>query len=354
MTTPEAESRLPLLTEQGREVVRRVCREIATTLVPMISQLLRVIKDLSNKPESMSVNDLVEFISSEPTTMGRVISIANTLGFNTRGVEIVSIHHAVSIIGFNRVRTLAISFLLLEGAQSKYTVEANRELAGAALISGLVASEMCRLGVPADADLAFICGALRGYGRMLAATFLPAEYSQAVNLSAREGFDRSFELIFGLSSLDLGREVLLEMKVPSAIMKTFEKISPHSRHDPTNPTGSLLATADFGLRTAELLQAPDLTSDNFEPRLVALSCGYDFPIKLERPDARQLLHHIVAVLECFRYQAGSYLNTVVIFKRVHCLAAESPLPPPYGMQFKAAPAPKAVIPEKIEPPSFDI
>jgi hypothetical protein len=60
------------------------------------------------------------------------------------------------------------------------------------------------------------------------------------------------------------------------------------------------------------------------------------------------------VLECFRHQAGSYLNTVVIFKRVQCLASESPLPPPYGMPFKAAPPAKAVAPEKIEPPSYDI
>jgi len=81
---------------------------------------------------------------------------------------------------------------------------------------------------------------------------------------------------------------------------------------------------------------------------------YDFPVKLVRDDARQVLHHIVGVLEGFRYQAGSYLRTVVIFKRVHCLAAESPLPPPYGMQFKAAPPIKPVAPEKIEPPNYDI
>jgi hypothetical protein len=292
----------------------------------------------------------VEFVNSEPTTMGRVISIANSLGFNTRGVEIVSVHHAVSIIGFNRVRTLAISILLLDGAQSKSTAAANRELAGAALISGLVAAEICRLGAPADPELAFICGALRGYGRMLAATFLPQEYAEAVKLSAREDYERSFEKVFGLSALELGREVLLEMKVPSAIMNTFEKFSPNS----ANSASALLAAADFGLRTSELLHAPDLTSDNFEPRLVALSNMYDFPVKLVRDDARQVLHHIVGVLEGFRYQAGSYLRTVVIFKRVHCLAAESPLPPPYGMQFKAAPPIKPVAPEKIEPPNYDI
>jgi HD-like signal output (HDOD) protein len=284
----------------------------------MISQILRIIKDLSSKPESLSVNDLVDFISSEPSTMGRVVSIANTLGFNTHGVEIVSIHHAVSLIGFNRVRTLAISVLLLEGTQSKFTAEANRDLAGAALVSGLVAAEVCRMGVGADPELAFICGALRGYGRMLAATFLPAEYAEAAKIAGREGYERSFEMIFGLSALELGREVLLEMKVPSPILHSFEKASRSARaNEAANSAATVVSVADFGLRTAELLQAPDLTNANFESRLAALSVLYDFPFKLLRSDVVQLLQHIVGVLDCFRYQAGTYIGSVLIFRRIH-------------------------------------
>ena len=355
MSAPEAESRLTTLKDQGRVTIQRISDELLNKNVPMLSQILRIIKDLSDKPESMSVNDLVDFISNDPTIMSRVISIANTLGFNTRGVEIVSVHHAVSVIGFNHVRTLAISILLLEGTQSKYTAETNRELAGAALISGLMAAEMCRKGTVADPEMAFICGALRGYGRMLAATFLSAEYAESVKLWAREGYERSFEMVFGLSALELGREVLLQMKVPSPIIASFERAS-RSTHsgNSSNPADVLVAAGDFGLRAAELLQAPDLTNDNFEPRLVALSNLYDFPTRLGRTEVRELLHHIVSVLESFRYQAGTYLGTVMIFRRTKCLAAETPLPSTLGYLFKEVPAAKPAAPAAEEPPSYDI
>lgn len=355
MNNPEVESHLATFGDQGRATVKRICDDLMSKNVPMITQILRIIKDLSNKPESMSVNDLVDFISNDPTTMSRVIAIANTVGCNSHGVEVVSVHHAVSVIGFDHVRTLAISILLLEGAQSKFSAEINRELAGAALISGLVAAEMCRKGASPDPELAFICGALRGYGRMLAATFMPAEYAEAVKLSGREGNERSFEMTFGLSVLELGREVLIQMKVPGPIIQTFER-AVRSMHqaDSVNPAAALVALADFGIRTAELLQASDLTNDNFEPRLMNLSNLYGFPTRFDRPEVRQLLHHIVASLESFRYQAGTYIATVTIFRRVKCLAAEAPLPTAFGTLFNDVPVPQPPPSEKEIPPSYDI
>lgn len=350
---PEAESRLATLPDLGRATVVRVGDELLRTSVPMICQILRIIKDLSHRPESLSVNDLVDFISSEPTAMSQVIAIANTLGYNTRGVEVVSVHHAVSLIGFNRVRTLALSILLLESAQSRSTAEINRELAGVALISGLAAAEMCRLGVGVDPELAFICAALRSYGRMLAATFLPAIYAEVVKAAALEGYERAFETRFGLPALELGREVLIQMKVPSPIIHSFERASRVLHSGSSNaPADALIAVADFGTRGAELLQAPDLTHDNFEFRLVALSKLYDFPVPFTRPEARQILHHVVNVIESFRYQAGVYLGTVMIFRRAKSLAAEAPLPSLLSPRFEPPPAKPA--PAREEPPNFEI
>lgn len=354
MTALALELKTPPLPELGRLTVSQISAGLESRLAPMVNQILRIIKDLSGRPENMSVNDLVDFINSEPTTLGRVVSIASSVGYNSSGIEIVSIHHAVSLIGFDRVRTLALSILLLENAQSEFTAEINRELAGAALVSGLVAAEICHQGVPADADLAFICGVLRGYGRMLAATFLPQEYVEAMKLSAGGGLEESFQLIFGLSTIELGREVLTQLRVPKSILDTFEKLPAHARAKGAgNATRALISAADFGLRTAELFQSPDLTSENFEPRLVALSGGYDFPFVLSRAAARELVVHIVGVLECFRCRAGTYLGSVALFRRLDCLAAERVLPVTYGSLFKNEPPPGRAA-AASEPDSYEI
>ncbi len=47
--------------------MERVHAEMEKRLMPMISQILRGIRELSGSPDQMSVNDLVDFINSEAT-----------------------------------------------------------------------------------------------------------------------------------------------------------------------------------------------------------------------------------------------------------------------------------------------
>jgi len=257
--------------------------------MPMVGQILRIITDISGKSERMSVGDLVEFINAEPTIVGRIVTIASSVGYNAGNIEINSIHHAVSLIGFDQVRTLAVSILLLEGAHSQAVAQTNRELAAMSMISGLAAAEICRRRGASDPDLAFICGALRNYGRMLAATFLSAEYA-AILPPGRPGADESFRSVFGLTPMELGREVMTGRMLPKSILNTLVGQSPlDRRYCCDTATGALTGAADFGLRFAELLHGADLSDSNFERRIEGLSREYDAEFYLSRPEVRELI-----------------------------------------------------------------
>lgn len=332
----------------------RISAGMESRLVPMVGQILRIIRDISGNSDRMSVGDLVEFINGEPTMMGRIVTIASSVGYNSSGVEISSIHHAISLIGFDRVRTLAISILLLESAHSEYTANENRELAGMSLIGGLVAAEMCRRGVAADAELAFICGALRDYGRMLAATFMPQEYTLATTPPLRHGADESFRSVFGLASLELGRQIMTQLLLPKTVLNTMVNFSPQDRRFcSTTALGSLTGAADFGLRFAELLRAPDLDHFNYERRMEQLSREYDVSFYLSRSDAREMLRHLVGVLEYFRFRSGSYVGSVSMFRRLEYLTTERVLPKTVEpvtkpLSPRARPAPAAERPDSYD------
>jgi hypothetical protein len=346
------------LREKAKVTLARVHAGLDSRVVPMVGQVVRIIRDISGKADRMSVNDLAESINSEPTTMGRIVSMAGSVGFNSHGAEIKSIHHAISLIGFDRVRSLAISILLFEHAQSDHTAAANRELAGAAFVGGLVSSEMARRLMMVDPELAFICGALRGYGRMLAATFMPVEYARAAQAAVPENPDAAFKAVFGLAPLDLARQLLGGMQMPRPITNTFVSLSTLTRRKAAgNATTALIAAAEFGLRTAELLQSPGLTVDGFEIRMEHLSREYDAPFLLTRSGARDLLQHLVDVLECFRFRAGSYVGSVQLFRRMERLITERPLPAASDFRpvAPAVPAPLAPPPPaKPEVGEFDI
>lgn len=312
--------------------VGRINAGMESRLAPMIGQILRIIRDISGKSDRLSVNDLVDFINGEPTIMARIVAIASSVGYNSSGMEINSIHHAISLIGFDRVRTLAISILLLESAHSEYSSAMNRELAGTALISGLAASEMCRRGVFSDPDLAFICGALRNYGRLLAATFLPKEYAETEKVPARRRTDDPFQSVFGLTQIELGRQVMTTMLLPKPILNTMIRLSPEDRRNCSATSSAALAgAADFGLRFAELLQAGDLDHHNFDRRAEALSREYDVDFHLAADDIHEMLNGQLAMLEGIRYSAGSYVGTVTMFRRLECLAGKRDLPPAFAV-----------------------
>jgi hypothetical protein len=317
--------------------------------LPMVGQILRIIGDISGNSERMSVGDLVEFINAEPTIVGRIVTIASSVSYNAGNIEINSIHHAVSLIGFDQVRTLAVSILLLEGAHSQGVAETNRDLAAASLISGLAAAEICRRRAASDPDLAFICGALRNYGRMLAATFIPDEYATILP-SGRPGAEESFRSVFGLTPLELGREVMTGRLLPKSILNTLVGQYPlDRRHCCVTATGTLTGAADFGQRFAELVQGADLSCGNFERQIEGLSREYDDDFRLSRPDVRELVEQLVSVLACFRCRAGSYAGSVSMFRRLESLTAERVLPVAVEMAARpVVPRPPAPLVESAE------
>lgn len=302
----------------------------AQNQLPLVGQIVRLIKDISGKADKMSVDELVDVISAEPTTLGRIMAIASSMAYNPGGGEITSLHHAISAIGFERVRHLAISILLLENAQSEFTAEANRELAGTSLISGMLAAEMGRRTLPVDPDMAFLCAALRSYGRMLIATFMSEDYARVMRLAAEGPTDDTFRDFFGLTPVELGHELLASQQLPRLILDSLVNLSPEARKQAgESPSAFLVAAADFSLRLADILQSSALTQENFHAQVETLSRQYDPAFLLTEETVQQMMERIVLNLVSFSTRSGISLHSVVLFRRLECLANGQSVPPPF-------------------------
>lgn len=327
--------------ERAGATLAKVKAGVESGRAPLITQIVQVVRDLSGKADKMSVNDLAETISRDSTTMTRIISIAGSLGYNPNGNEITSIHQAIGQIGFERIRVLAVSLLLLGTSEQKNTSDANREIGGLALSSGLFAAEMCRRGVPVNPDLAFLCSALRSYGRMLMATFMSEDYSRAIEMAKHGTSDMAFQATFGLSPLDLGRELLASMSLPPIILNSLKLLSPEiAKQVEASPSATLISVAEFGLRVAEAISAPDLSADNFNSRIESIGEEYGDSFKLTKESVKTLVQNVSIEVESFTARAGASRDSVVILQRIDALAEGRPLPPPFIFK-PAAPKPAA-------------
>lgn len=310
---------------------------------PVISQVVQLIREMSEKAEDMSVQDLANIVSQDPSTMNRILSIAATMGYNPTGAEITSILQAISLIGFERIRNLAISVLLLENVEQQNNLETNRELAGLSLTSGLLASELCAKSRAAEPDLAFLCGALRSYGRMLMATFMAEEFAQACDaITSGTTSDEAYRQRFGLTPLDLGKALLAGMQLPPLILKTLQEIPDSTRARlAESPTGSLMLAADLGLKLADVLASQTLEPETFAKRLSDVTQSYPDSFKLTSKDIGDIIKEASSKMNTFRKTGREATGRVVLFERLECLAEGRMPPPPFKRKTKKPPTPTA-------------
>lgn len=308
---------------------------------PVISQVVQLIREMSEKAEDMSVQDLASIVSQDPTTMNRILSISATMGYNPTGAEITSILQAISLIGFERIRNLAISVLLLQNVEQQNNLETNRELAGLSLTSGLIASELCAKSRAAEPDLAFLCGALRSYGRMLMSTFMADEFAQACDaITSGTTSDEAYRQRFGLTPLDLGKALLTGMQLPPMILKTMQEIPDATRARlAESPTGSLMLAAELGLKLADALASQPLEPETFAKRLSEITQGYPDAFKLTSKDIGEIFIEASSKMNTFRRTGREATGRVILFERLECLAEGRMPPPPFKRKSKKPAAP---------------
>jgi HD-like signal output (HDOD) protein len=114
--------------------------------------------------------DIVRILSSEPALAARLLRIANSAEFRRADTEITDLRKAISRMGFNMVRTVAVAFAMRQlRRKESYGAEAQAELEKiwksslqVAAICFVLAKHFTRL----SADQALLTGLLHVLGRL--------------------------------------------------------------------------------------------------------------------------------------------------------------------------------------------
>lgn len=321
--------------------VQRLREGLSAGRIVVLPQILELIRAITARADSISVQQLADLIAQDPGVMARIIGIANRLGYNPAGIEITTIHQAIQIVGFERIRNLTVSIMLLENAESRLSPEEHREMASLALASGFLAQELLRSVGQLDAEVVFVCAALRNYGKLLLTAFLLEDYERAC-LRARDiGADAAFREVFGLTPLEIGRELLESEQLPESILSTLRDAPRKELQDEAlSPNEQLVVASEGAVRVCELLEAPDLTPENFAARAVDTLRAHAPTLKVT---GQQLADHVKWVaLRCQDIAASNARvdSRTPFLQRLDALAEGQPLPPPGGLARRAqAPTP---------------
>ncbi len=176
--------------------------------------------------EDDSISDLTNEILKDVALTNKLLRLVNSVNFAhaSRG-NVSTVSRAVSLVGFNAVRNMALSLVLLDHMQNKQHASQMREEFLRAMMAGTLAAELC--GPGQGGEEAFIGAMFQNLGRMLCEFYFPEEAGQIRALAASgrvEGGDESAAVqVLGLGFEDLGAGVARVWGLPETLQRCIRK-----------------------------------------------------------------------------------------------------------------------------------
>jgi HD-like signal output (HDOD) protein len=181
--------------------------------LPMISADVFEIISLLDRPES-NFDKIVEKIS--PGLAIRFLSMANSAYY---GREVRSIHYAVQLLGYRRMKDILISSILMNHFTDrlknfdfdKFHMEAQFCAAVSNVLGEILAYEK-----PEDL---FTVATLQNIGKLVIAVYFKDEHEKIIALKKREGLSTALaeQAVMGINHAEIGAMVLERFTLPKSI-----------------------------------------------------------------------------------------------------------------------------------------
>lgn len=200
-------------------VVKKIFSKVEE--IPTLSPLLqKIISTVENR--SSDARDLTEIISRDPSLASKILKVANSAyyGFSH---EVYNLDRAVMLLGFNMVRSLAMSVGIIRNfsSQNKSSRFSTERLWIHSLAVATIMKEMgMRCGRREAGESLFVVGLLHDIGKIVLDQFFSEEYQQALEETGcleSTSVCEAEKKYFGMDHGEVGSILLRRWNFPEAI-----------------------------------------------------------------------------------------------------------------------------------------
>jgi HD-like signal output (HDOD) protein len=233
--------------------------------VPLVlTKILRLIDE-----ESATALRLEELILHDPALTARILRLANSAFYSFRS-EVKTISHAITLLGLNLIKSLAIGVSIFESFTRGLKSEAST-INGLWMHSfgvGTLAQDIWQPRTSrSEAEFAFLCGLLHDMGKVVCFKNDTKRYAELFAIDGDESDGdmcvREFEC-YGLTHASIGSMLASRWGLPSDLATVVQE-----HHDPMNsdlPLVSVVSMADMVAKRCSIgydgdnMVSPDLDS----------------------------------------------------------------------------------------------
>ncbi|MHB1231347.1 MAG: protein kinase domain-containing protein [Burkholderiales bacterium] len=222
---------------------------------PALSEAVTAINRIAASDKE-SVSKLSNTILKDFALTNKLLKLVNAAVYtHVGGGSISTISRAVVILGFDAVRSIALTLMLFDNLQNKGHAQQLKEEFVKVLYAAMLAREMAAKIQVKDAEEAFICAMFHNLGRMLSMFYFPEETEAIKRLIQAKGFSeiKASTQVLGLSFEELGIGIAKSWGFPDQIVLSMRKLPEEKIKKSANNSDKLRVLAGFSNALCEII-----------------------------------------------------------------------------------------------------
>jgi eukaryotic-like serine/threonine-protein kinase len=191
---------------------------------PALSSIITEINKIVGS-ETDSANKLARVILQDFALTNKMLRLVNTVSYGQFGGNINTISKAVVIMGFETVRNIAMSLIMLDFMQNKALAHHLKDGVVGAFFAGVVATQLAVGRNIRDAEELMICSMFQSLGKLLV-TYYFFDESQEIDKLVEQGLDedQAAVKVLGLTCNEIGMGVAKSWNFPKRLLAGMEKL----------------------------------------------------------------------------------------------------------------------------------
>ncbi|MFK5986181.1 MAG: HDOD domain-containing protein, partial [Pseudomonadota bacterium] len=223
---------------------------------PALSETLVKINTLVDNEDTNSI-ELAKVIIEDFALTNKILKLVNSAYYRNTKMEVKTISQAVLILGFDEIRSVAISLILIDHLHNKTKAIKLRSHIVSSIYSGILAKD---LSIEVDFEQheeAFLSGTFHQLGELLSLYYFHEEADEIAKLidDTELTKEQASYKILGVSYQTLGIAIAKEWKLPQYIISTIDAYKPGNKKldFDLNPHDKLKAISSLSNQLADAL-----------------------------------------------------------------------------------------------------
>jgi len=247
---------------------------------PAISGHITEINQKASHSSIASASELSNVILKDYALTTKLLRLVNSCFYGQFGGEITTVSRAIIILGYEQVRTAALSIILFEHLNNDRQAEEMKLTAYSALMSGIIAREQAKkmkLTLEDDIESTFIASMFHNLGQLLSIYYFPDEYQEITHLMLSQGFDgdKAARSVLGLPFAEIGKGIAREWKLPGVMIESMNRMPAGPVKAPKNKDETIRQLSSFAnelcaigqLQPGEAARAKKALAERYEDAL---------------------------------------------------------------------------------------